>query len=288
MTRSREDFRFFSKLRVRWVEVDMQKIVFNGHYLMYLDTAISDYWRALALPYEKCMHALGGDLFVVKSTLEYHGSAVYDDILDIGLKCSKVGNSSMVITGAIFRDQTCLVSAELIYVFANPHTKKSMPIPSHVRELLTQFELGQTVTQMHWGSWQTLQPEALPLRLEVFVQEQGVPLEMEQDEQDALSEHLVLKNALGLCVATARLLPSKGGVSKLGRMAVDRQLRGRGLGTSVLQGLIDKAKLRGDLAILIHAQKSAQAFYAKQGFKPQGQPFMEAGIEHIEMKLALQ
>ena len=48
---NRQDFRFFHALRVRWVEVDMQKIVFNGHYLMYLDTAVSDYWRALALPY---------------------------------------------------------------------------------------------------------------------------------------------------------------------------------------------------------------------------------------------
>ena len=48
----RKDFRFFHRLRVRWAEVDMQKIVFNAHYLMYFDTAISDYWRALALPYE--------------------------------------------------------------------------------------------------------------------------------------------------------------------------------------------------------------------------------------------
>jgi YbgC/YbaW family acyl-CoA thioester hydrolase len=47
----RSDFRCFHRLRVRWAEVDMQKIVFNGHYLMYIDTAMSDYWRALALPY---------------------------------------------------------------------------------------------------------------------------------------------------------------------------------------------------------------------------------------------
>lgn len=46
----RSDFRFFHRLRVRWAEVDMQKIVFNAHYLMYFDTAIADYWRALALP----------------------------------------------------------------------------------------------------------------------------------------------------------------------------------------------------------------------------------------------
>ena len=56
---SRADFRFSHSLRVRWVEVDMQKIVFNGHYLMYFDTAIADYWRALGLPYEEAMQQLG-------------------------------------------------------------------------------------------------------------------------------------------------------------------------------------------------------------------------------------
>ena len=48
----RSDFRFFHRLRVRWAEVDMQKVVFNAHYLMYIDTAMADYWRALALPYD--------------------------------------------------------------------------------------------------------------------------------------------------------------------------------------------------------------------------------------------
>src|SRR5690606_23654198 len=68
----RRDFRFFHRLRVRWAEVDMQKIVFNAHYLMYFDTAISDYWRAMALPYEEAMHQLDGDLYVVKATVEFH------------------------------------------------------------------------------------------------------------------------------------------------------------------------------------------------------------------------
>jgi len=58
---NRQDFRFFHRLRVRWAEVDMQKIVFNAHYLMYFDTAIADYWRALALPYEAAMQQLQGE-----------------------------------------------------------------------------------------------------------------------------------------------------------------------------------------------------------------------------------
>jgi hypothetical protein len=64
----RSDFRCFHRLRVRWAEVDMQKIVFNAHYLMYIDTAMSDYWRALALPYEASMETLGGEMSMTRWT----------------------------------------------------------------------------------------------------------------------------------------------------------------------------------------------------------------------------
>ena len=86
---NRQDFRFFHRLRVRWAEVDMQKIVFNAHYLMYFDTAVADYWRALAMPYEEGMHQLEGDLYVKKATVEFNASARMDDRLDVGLKCAR-------------------------------------------------------------------------------------------------------------------------------------------------------------------------------------------------------
>ena len=116
----RNDFRFFYPLRVRWAEVDMQKIVFNAHYLMYFDTAIAEYWRALALPYEEAMHQMGGDLYVKKASLQYEGSARFDDQLNIGLKCVRIGRSSIEFAGAVFRADTLLVKGELIYVFADP------------------------------------------------------------------------------------------------------------------------------------------------------------------------
>jgi len=78
----RSDFRFFDRLRVRWAEIDAQKIVFNGHYLMYFDTALGSFWRAIAMPYAQTMEQLGGDLYVRKATVEYEGSARYDDVLD--------------------------------------------------------------------------------------------------------------------------------------------------------------------------------------------------------------
>ncbi|MBP8147002.1 MAG: YbgC/FadM family acyl-CoA thioesterase, partial [Acidovorax sp.] len=98
----RQNFRCMHRLRVRWAEVDMQKIVFNAHYLMYIDTAMSEYWRALALPYEASMHILGGEMYVKKATVEYHASAKLDDTLDVGMRCARIGNSSCLFEAAIF------------------------------------------------------------------------------------------------------------------------------------------------------------------------------------------
>lgn len=92
---NRGEFRHFERLRVRWVEVDMQKIVFNGHYLTYFDTAMAGYWRALAMPYTETLEYLQGDLFVRKAAVEYLASARYDDLLDIGIRAARIGISSL-------------------------------------------------------------------------------------------------------------------------------------------------------------------------------------------------
>ena len=281
------EFRFSHHLRVRWAEVDMQKIVFNGHYLMYFDTAVAEYWRATAMPYEATMHKLGGDLYVVKATVEYKSSARYDDRLQVCLRCERVGNSSLTFKGAIYCDGRLLVTGELIYVYANPSTQKSMPMPQQLRGLFSQFESGEPMTTLQIGDWQTLSGAALPLRMEVFVGEQGVPAEIEQDEHDAGATHAVLFNSFGDAVATGRLLPAQDGVSRIGRMAVNRVLRGSGLGEAVLQALLDKASSRGDLEVVLHAQTSAQGFYTKFGFQPDGEIYEEAGIPHVTMRRRL-
>lgn len=279
----RQDFRFFHRLRVRWAEVDMQKIVFNAHYLMYFDTAISDYWRALALPYEATMLSLGGDLYVKKASIEFHGSARFDDQLDVALKCQHMGNSSMTFTGAIFRGEEHLISCELIYVFADPATQKSKPVPTPLREILNGYEAWEPMTRVEVGTWQTLGPVAAQVRNEVFIQEQGIPVDMERDQADESAVHAVVRNRLGLAVGTGRLLQHGPGVGRIGRMAVNRVLRGSNLGRDVLRALMQTAAQRGDHEVLLHAQRTAQGFYTRLGFTPRGEPFEEAGIVHIEM-----
>ena len=279
----RQDFKFFHPLRVRWAEVDMQKIVFNAHYLMYFDTAISDYWRALALPYEEAMQKLGGDLYVKKASIEFHASARFDDQLDVALRLNRIGNSSMVFSGGIFHGDDLLITSELIYVFADPANQTSKSVPNELRQLMQAFEQGQTSYSIKTGSWAELGPDAAQVRTEVFVHEQKIPVELEWDEADQTALHAVAYNGLGQAIGTARLLDTSSTTAKVGRMAVKRVLRGSSIGRDLLRVLTDSAKLGGKQELMLHSQTSAQGFYARAGFVVRGEVFDEVNIPHIEM-----
>ena len=283
----RQNFRCMHRLRVRWAEVDMQKIVFNAHYLMYIDTAMSEYWRALALPYEASMHILGGEMYVKKATVEYHASAKLDDTLDVGMRCARIGNSSCLFEAAIFCGDRLLVTGELIYVFADPATQTSMPVPAALRAMLEGYEAGAEMVEVRTGDWNTLGRDAARLRTAVFVREQGIPADVEADALDASARHAVLYNRLGQPVATGRLLQQAPGVGRIGRMAVDRSVRGAQWGRVLLAALVDAARSRGDTQVQLHAQCSAQGFYERAGFSVAGAPYEEAGLAHVLMTQAL-
>jgi YbgC/YbaW family acyl-CoA thioester hydrolase len=280
---NRDDFRFFERLRVRWVEVDLQKIVFNGHYLMYFDTAVAGYWRAMAMPYHEAMQHLEGDLYVRKATLEYLGSARYDDQLDVGMRCSRIGNSSIQFGAAVYRGDALLVSGELVYVFADPSTQSSLPVPAQLRKLLQDFEAGKPMLEVRLGTWDELGREAQAIRTQVFVQEQKIPADLEWDAADVECVHAVAYNRFGMALGTGRLLEHSPGVSKIGRMAVLPTMRGANIGRALLDALMQCARQRGDREVLLHAQSSATGFYTRAGFVARGSPFEEAGIAHVEM-----
>jgi len=270
-----------------WKSLPVQVSKGDGSVLADHPPAVSDYWRSLALPYEQTMHDLGGDLYVVKSSLEYKASAVYDDLLHIGMRCQRIGNSSITFQACAFRGEHVLVTGELVYVFADPQTQTSKPVPQELRDTLLGFEQGEAMVKLQLGSWGTLKNVAGSLRTEVFVEEQGVSQALEWDEDDARSVHAVLRNRMGLPVATGRLLPAVEGVSKIGRMAVKRKLRGLKLGDHVLTGLLDAARQRGDREVVLHAQCTAENFYQRQGFIRRGNVFQEAGMDHVEMTITL-
>lgn len=123
--------------------------------------------------------------------------------------------------------------------------------------------------------------EAYQLRYDVFVDEQKVPADMELDEFDPEAVHAVaIEN--GRVIGTGRLVV-EGNVGRIGRMAVEKEKRGQGIGNGLMEVLEQKAVDLGLSEIYLHAQVYAKDFYAKRGYQPRGEEFDEAGIAHIEM-----
>ena len=136
----RDDYVCAPQLRVRWAEVDMQKIVFNGHYLTYIDTAIAEYWREIGLAYPAgYVERYGTDIYLRKATLEYLGSARYDELLTVCCRVAKLGRSSMTFLFEIYRDTEVLISAELVYVNADS-SMKAAPLPEDLRGRVRKYE----------------------------------------------------------------------------------------------------------------------------------------------------
>lgn len=138
-------------------------------------------------------------------------------------------------------------------------------------------------------------PAVWALRHDVFVLGQGVPVELERDELDALSDHAVAVRGDEV-VGTGRLVPgtvsvdnalTPGPVSTIGRMAVAEAERNHGIGALVLALLEQRARERGVEVVELHAQTGARSFYDRAGYAPVGEPYLEAGIEHLTMQKSL-
>ena len=142
----REEYTCTHPLRVRWSEVDMQKIVFNGNYLDYIDVAIAEYWRSIGLPYPHgYVDRYANDVYLRKATVDYLGSAHYDDLLEVLVRVARLGRTSMTFAFEIWRSSPDasnrpLITAELVYVNADPKTMTPAPLPAAVRDLIVKFE----------------------------------------------------------------------------------------------------------------------------------------------------
>jgi predicted GNAT family N-acyltransferase len=132
--------------------------------------------------------------------------------------------------------------------------------------------------------------ELLAVRETVFVLEQNVPVEEERDALDPRCRHVIARDERGKAIGTGRLVPpsdTNASPARVGRMAVLREWRGAGVGDAMLQALLRQARELGWNDIVLNAQVSAQAFYARHGFIAFGERFTEAGIEHQAMRRLL-
>lgn len=137
----RDKFKFSHKIKVRYNEVDAQNIVFNAHYLIYLDVAWLEYLRYHELEYKKLIETNEFDIVLAKTTLEYKSPAYYDDTLEVFVRVSELRNSSFTVDFLIYNENGILVlKAEIIYVTYFPQDRVTGPIPARIREIFATYE----------------------------------------------------------------------------------------------------------------------------------------------------
>lgn len=180
-----------------------------------------------------------------------------------------------------------------IYLHGSPDTVP-MGVPGSIgcvrmknRDIIELFDFVPTGTPVdigefgiEEGDWAALAAAAGPVREKVFVAEQGVPADMEYDDADPVSRHVVARGPQGEVIGTGRLLPD----GHIGRLAVLPEWRGKGVGTALVAHLLEIAGTKGFPATVLNAQESAVGFYQRFGFTTEGDAFIEAGIPHIAMR----
>ncbi len=127
-------FRYY--LRVRYGECDPQKVVFNANYAAYVDVAFTEFLRVLG--YGEAIVNGTFDTQVVKQTVEWKAAAHYDEVLEITVSTTHLGNTSFALGFEIRRagEPAVLVSSETVYVYIDPKTMSKKPMPPEVREAL--------------------------------------------------------------------------------------------------------------------------------------------------------
>lgn len=128
--------------------------------------------------------------------------------------------------------------------------------------------------------WGRAEPLIRPIRTTVFIHEQQVPEELEWDGLDSDCAHVLAFNECGDAIGTARMRSN----GRIGRMAVLKDWRGRGVGRALLQMLLDLAVQQGLPRVTLSAQTHAIGFYERAGFHAVGEPFIDAGIPHRKME----
>lgn len=138
---------------------------------------------------------------------------------------------------------------------------------------------GGMTANVRAGTWEADSRDIRCVRNTVFTEEQGIDESLDFDGHDAQCVHVLARSPDGAAIGTARMLPD----GHVGRIAVLAPWRGRGIGTRLVEHLVAAAADAGISEVHLHAQVHAAGFYERLGFEAHGEPFLEAGIEHVRM-----
>lgn len=124
---------------------------------------------------------------------------------------------------------------------------------------------------------------SMGVREEVFHKEQGIDRSMMSDDKDKDAFHCIIYD-FGMPIGSGRLYEDETGFH-IGRVAILKEYRGKGLGKDLMEGLLNKAWEVGATKVSIHAQEHVIEFYEGLGFVKKGDIFIEANIPHLEMEV---
>tara|TARA_Y100000588_G_C14006947_1_gene818206 strand:+ start:453 stop:893 length:441 start_codon:yes stop_codon:yes gene_type:complete len=139
---AKSDFNFFWPFRVRYAEVDGQRIVFNAHYLTYFDTAITEYFRALPYDYMGQVDRTGEDYHTVRTLVEYQQPIEFDEDIEVWVRTARMGRSSLTFLLEIHPNDSedLRATGEVVWVNANQTTHKSAALPDELVEKIVALE----------------------------------------------------------------------------------------------------------------------------------------------------
>lgn len=135
MTEGRGAFTFVTPIRVRWDECDAQGVVYFGKYFTLFDVAMTEYFRGLGYD----ASALD-EFFTVRAEADFKSSARFDDLVEVSVRCARIGATSLTLNYAIFRGDEVLADGAITYVHADPKTQEKSPVPPMIVEKIAAFE----------------------------------------------------------------------------------------------------------------------------------------------------
>jgi acyl-CoA thioester hydrolase len=139
---AKADFKFQTQLRVRWMECDAQGIVFNGSYMGFLEVGQAEYFRNLGFSIYRIAQRGYFDSAVVRTVLEFKAPARVDDILDLYVRVSHIGNTSLYLDVEIYPQHSdrLLSTMQAVYVGFHVESETTRPVPDEIRDLVDHFE----------------------------------------------------------------------------------------------------------------------------------------------------
>ena len=137
-----QPFRYY--LRVRYIECDAQKVVFNSRYSEYVDVGINEFLRASGVLDDFMTGPL--DFQLVKQTVEWKAPARFDEVLELSIAATRLGNTSFTV-GTEFRvaggDGKVIVTVETVYVLVDGRTLSKVPLPDTLRAAFQEGAAGR-------------------------------------------------------------------------------------------------------------------------------------------------